>query len=205
MSIRSLGAVAHREQRVATGTGGTRGSAVPTSSADPAASRALSGLEAAIPSEVIALYTAIIAGCEAVLAEDPAGDYLPFRVVVYALGLACTGLAAALQVPRSPTLPVPGSRGWQRAAWPLAWLRRHRILGSPSWLTAVLAFGAWGLVLPGSFVYVWLSSALLSLTVVTVTAVSTFLLAVVLAPRVGRPRGSASGRAMPPMVPVPKP
>jgi hypothetical protein len=203
MSIRSLGVLGSQEQ----GLTGAAGTAVPMSAAPGTAPGSLAGLEAAVPSEVIALYTAIIAGCEAVLAEDAAGGYLPFRVVVYAIGLAGTALAAALQLPPStsaaPSATTSGSR-W--IAGTIHRLRRQRILGSPSWLAAVLAFASWGLVLPGSFLYVWLSASLLSLTVVTVTALATFVLAVVLAPRIGRPRGGLPTRpyrSLPPMTSPP--
>jgi hypothetical protein len=128
----------------------------------------LTALESAIPAEVIALYTAIIAGCESVLAEDANDTYTPFRVALYLLGLACTAYAAA------------------RACRDNARMSRVEALRSPETLTAMLAFAAWGLVLPGSFLYVWLSPSLLSLTVATTTATATFLLAAVFAPRLRR-------------------
>jgi hypothetical protein len=184
MSIRSLGELALRRRVPAAAAG-----AAASAPAEPAAS-GLSALEAALPADVIALYTAIIAGCEGVLADDPEDTYLAFRVVVYLIGFVCTAYAASRIVK-----PAMGS-GWIAA------------LRSPEVQTAVLAFAAWGLVLPGSFLYVWLSSSLLSITLVTITATSTFLLAVVYTPQLRQTevRTPAGGRGeQPPLVPAPTP
>jgi hypothetical protein len=181
VSIRSLGELARRRREPAPG------GAAAAAPAEPAAS-GLSALEAAIPADVIALYTAIIAGCEGVLAEDPEDTYLAFRLVVYLLGFVCTGYAASRTV-----RPAVGS----------GWVTR---LKSPEVQTAILAFAAWGLVLPGSFLYVWLSPSLLSITLVTITATSTFLLAVVYTPRLRQmeARTTAEGGGdQPPLVTPP--
>jgi hypothetical protein len=185
MSIRSLGELARRRRGPA-----APGGAAASAPAEPAAG-GLSALEAAIPADVIALYTAIIAGCEGVLAENGDNTYLAFRVGVYLVGFMCTAYAASRTV-----RPAVGPR-WAT------------LLRSPEVQTAILAFAAWGLVLPGSFLYVWLSPSLLSITLVTVTATSTFLLAVVYAPRLRRKEAHTTppdGRGdSPPLVPPPGP
>jgi hypothetical protein len=137
----------------------------------------MTAIESAIPTEVIALYTAIIVACEGVLAENAVDTYGPFRLWVYVLGLVCTVVAAVRQVK-----PTTGK------VW--------ATLRSPEVQAAVLAFAAWGIVLPGSFIYVWLSSSLLSLTVATTTAIAAFLLAVIFAPLLRRPATPA-----PPVLP----
>jgi len=126
-------------------------------------------LEAAIPTEVVALYTAIIAGCQSVLNQDGHSSYLAFRLVIYLIALVFT-ISIAF---RSVRPAVNGAAGY----------RNRRTLQSPELLTATLSFGAWGVSLPGSFLYVWLSSPTLSVVVITVTAVAGFVLAEFFAPR----------------------
>jgi hypothetical protein len=121
-------------------------------------------LEEAIPTEVIALYSAIIAGCQAVLGENPNDAFLTFRVIVYAVALACTALVAIRDV-------APATGGWAKAA------------RSPEILTTTLAFASWGLIFPGSFLFVLLTGPVLSIFVITTAAATAFLLAVVSAPR----------------------
>ncbi len=153
MSLRTIGTLAHQRRNPSPGGSAASGDDSRTAS-----------LEAAVPLEVVALYTAIIAGCEAVLRDDPARTYLEFRVVVYALALACTILVALRQL-------APETGGQVRA------------VRSPEFGTAVLSYAAWGLVLPGSFLYVWLDPEPLSVTVVTITALAAFIVTAVLAPR----------------------
>jgi hypothetical protein len=169
MSIRSLGTLARRRRGEPT---------APEAAAGPG-DGALTALESAIPTEVITLYTAIIAACESVLAEDASDTYTLFRVAVYLMGLACTAYAA-VRVVRNNTADSIG-----------------KALRSAEAQTAIVAFAAWGLVLPGSFLYVWLSPSLLSLTVATTTATATFLLAVVFAPRLRRREQPPTGTSPP--------
>ena len=173
MSLRSVGVLA-RQRRAAP--------QVPGSAASGAGGR-VGSLEEAIPIEVITLYTAIIAACESVLSQDPHNTFFAFRLLVYLVALACTVCVAIRTV-------TPATNSVRTAA------------SSPEVLAATLAFGAWGLALPGSFLYVWLDHAVLSITVVTVTAAATFLLAVFFAPRL-RTTEMPKTRAQPPLTQTP--
>ena len=130
-------------------------------------------LEAAIPTEVVALYTAIIASCQSVLNQNAHMTYLPLRLAIYLVGLLCTIVIAYRAVRPAAGEPFQTAR-------------------SPEFLTATLAFTAWGLLLPGSFLYVWLRSPLLSIVVTTITAATAFLLAAVFAPKLRSPEISTA-------------
>jgi hypothetical protein len=172
MSVRSLGALA-RERRSSTpasvpevvGTVATSGTG-------------LSGLEKAVPSEIIVFYTAVIAACEAAATRDEGSTFTTFRVLIFLAALAVTGYAAG-----RATAPVVG--GWGPAT------------RTSEWWTAVLSFAAWGGALPGSFLYVWLSPDALVVTVSTVTAGATLLIAVVLAPRLQQQASVPTARSGP--------
>ncbi len=129
--------------------------------------RAASGgeLEATVPGEVITLYSAMIAGCESAVGSTT--SYGVFRVVVYVVGVLATIITSGRAVHS-----VVGSV--------------RRSLTSAEVQSAVLAFGAWGLVLPGSFLYAYLHKPALSLAIVSVTAIVTFLLGVFYAPQLKR-------------------
>ena len=152
------------------------------------ASSALTALEAAIPTEVVALYTAIIAACESVRIENSGDTYPQFRLAVWLLGLLGTAVASTQVVAR--------------------WTRKDSTSEPRLWsveaFTAVFAFAIWGLVLPGSFIYIVLPSSVLSLTVATVAALGTFVLAVVLGPilRIAEPQPVDNGSG-PPIVDEP--
>lgn len=140
----------------------------------------MNSLEAAIPTEVVALYTAVIAGCQSVLNQDSHSAYFVFRLVIYVIALVST-ISIAF---RSVRPAISGN----------AHSRNMQTLQSPEVLTASLSFAAWGVSLPGSFVYAWLTSPTLSVVVITVTAVAGFLLAAFFAPKL-RSRGSAANFA----------
>jgi hypothetical protein len=99
-----------------------------------------------------------------VLTDDPQDTFRAFRIVVFAVALAATAYATGRVL-----LSAVG--------------RWVAVVKAPEWWTAVLAFAAWGLALPGSFLYVWLDENVLAVTVATITASAALLLAVVLAPR----------------------
>jgi hypothetical protein len=188
MSLRSIGPLAQQRRASLTPEGAGLGAAAALT---PEAAAAATGsfvksLEAAISTEVVALYTAIIAGCQSVLNKDPHATYLTFRLIIYLVALLCTVVIAF------------------RAVRAVAGRVRQTAL-SPELLTATLAFAAWGLLLPGSFLYVWLGSPLLSVVVSTVTAATAFLLAVVFAPKLRSTDASATANAAagPPMTETP--
>lgn len=129
----------------------------------------MNSLEAAIPTEVVALYTAVIAGCQSVLNQDTHATYLAFRLVIYLIALAST-ISIAFRSVR----PATGGSATNR---------NRQTLQSPELLTATLSFAAWGVSLPGSFLYAWLTPPTLSVVVITITAVTGFLLADIFAPK----------------------
>jgi hypothetical protein len=185
MSLRTIGTLA-QQRRAPPAAQGAAAAALTPEAAAAASGSFVKSLEAAIPTEVVALYTAIIAGCQSVLNQDSHSGYLAFRLIVYLVALACTVSIAFSAV---------------RAA---AGGTRQAVL-STELVTATLAFAAWGLLLPGSFLYVWLSSPLLSVVVITITAVTAFLLATVFAPKLRSKEPSAAGPASagPPMTQIP--
>ena len=181
MSVRSVGALAVRRRTVAGQPTGAAAALAPSPTADTGA---LSSLEQAVPTEVITFYTAVIAACETVLARSPADTFLPFRVAVYAIGLVATLVAAGVSV---------------RAA-----VRRWTdVLGTPEWWTAVLSFAAWGLVLPGSFLYEWLRPNPLTLAVAAITATAALVIGVGLTPRLRTKEPAAAPTTGLTLTPIP--
>src|SRR5215472_1220249 len=75
--------------------------------------------------QVVALYTAIIAGCQSVLNQDGHSSYLAFRLVIYLIALVFT-ISIAF---RSVRPAVNGAAGY----------RNRRTLQSPELLTATLS------------------------------------------------------------------
>jgi hypothetical protein len=173
MSLRNLGTLA-RQRRGAVGAQGA---------AAAAGGDSVTSLEAAVPTEVVALYTAIIAGAQSVLHDDPHATYFAFRLIIYLIALAATVYVAIRNVAK----PAGG---------------KGKAIRSPEVLTAILAFASWGLVLPGSFLYVWLGTPVLSIVVITITASASFLLAAVFAPRLRSRERGAPGTG-PPLTNVP--
>jgi hypothetical protein len=163
MSVRSLAQLARQRRQV--GLQSAPGALSPGPDlADPAGPGAL---ERAVPSEIIVFYTAVIAACQAALSHD-AATFTPFRVTIYLIALLLTGYAAARAV-------LTAVAGWVAA------------VRTAEWWTAVLSFAAWGLALPGSFLYVWLKPDALIITLATITAGATLVITVVLAPRLKQP------------------
>jgi hypothetical protein len=179
MSLGSLGTLA--EQR--------RGGARPTRAAAAGAPGAIEGpnaLEQAVPTEVVVFYTTIVAACEAVLHDNADTEFLTFRVVLYLSTLAVTAVVAG-------GIVRPKVSG------------RAAVLTSAEWWTAIVAFAAWGLVLPGSFLYVWLDHDVLVVTVAVITATAGLVLGAALGPRLRRPArrspGAGAGLSLSPTPP----
>lgn len=126
-----------------------------------------------------------VGSCQSVLHDNPHATFFIFRLVIYLVALVCTVFVAIRNV-------APAVGGWGKATL------------SPEVLTATLAFASWGLVLPGSFLYVWLNAPVLSIVVITITAVASFLLAVVFAPRL-RSMVQVAARPWPPLTSRPPP
>jgi hypothetical protein len=179
-----VGALAVRRRTVAGQPTGAAAALAPGSSGDDPGS--LNSLEQAVPTEVITFYTALIAACETVLARSPTDTFLPFRLSVYVIGLVATLIAAGVAV-------RPAVRRWTD------------VLGTPEWWTAVLSFAAWGLVLPGSFLYEWLRPDPLTLTVAAITAVAALVIGIGLTPRLRAkaPAGAGAPAAGLTLTPIP--
>jgi len=172
MSVRSLGALAVR-RRTVTGAPVGAAAALPAGLAGGGDQDGLSSLEQAVPTEVIAFYTAVIAACETVLSRGPQDTYLAFRLIVYLIALLATMVAAGVSV--RPVVPHPAG-----------------VLRTPEWWTAVLSFAAWGVAVPGSVLYVWLRPNPLTLTVASITAGAALVIGVGLTPRL-RTKAPAAG------------
>jgi hypothetical protein len=162
VSVRSLGPLATRRRTAAGQPLTAAAAAQPGDGATEA--DGLGTLEQAVPTEMIAFYTAIVAACETVLARSPHSAFTPFRLTVYLVGLAATAFVAWRAV-----LPAVGS--WRG------------VLRSPEWWTATLSFAGWGAAVPGSFLYTWLGPNPLTITVATITAGVTLVISTLLAPR----------------------
>jgi hypothetical protein len=184
VSVRSLGALAVRRRTVAGQPAGAAAALAPGQQPTDATD-GLGVLEQAVPTEVIAFYTAVIAACETVLSRSPQDTYRPFRLILYVIGLVATAIAAWVS-----TRPAV-------ARW-------TDVLGTPEWWTAILSFAAWGLAVPGSFLYVWLGPSTLTLTVASITALAALVIGVVLTPRLRTKEPQATAPAAgPTLVPVP--
>ena len=86
MSTRSLGALAARRRTA----GAPVGAAAALRGGPEATSDGLTSLEEAVPTEIIAFYTAVLAACETVLARSPSAPFTAYRVAAYGVGLAAT-------------------------------------------------------------------------------------------------------------------
>ena len=117
----------------------------------------------AIPTEVLAPYTALIAGIVATI-DSGESSRTVLRWAIYGVGF----LAIAL------FLGVPYAR--QRATNSK---RRFPVAGS---LTAMLAYGAWGLVMPGSPLAIELSGDDLTIWTLIITIGGAFLVALMTQP-----------------------
>jgi hypothetical protein len=174
MSVRSLGRLAARRRSGVQPTG----AAAALSPAGGDGGDGLASLEEAVPTEIIAFYTAILAACETVLARSPAAPFTAFRVAAYVTGVVATGVVSWVAL-------RPVVHTW------------HRILGAPEWWTSVLAFAGWGAAVPGSFLYVWLRPNPLTIAVATITATAGLILTVVLTPKLRNKAPGVAGQAPP--------
>jgi len=164
MSVRSIRGLA--EQR----RGGPDAAAAPGTGSGGSAS----SLESAVPTEIVVFYTTVIAACESVL-RDSEDAMTPFRFWLFVGTLLLTVL-------------VSGRMVWHAAGTAM------KSVSSAEWWTATVAFTAWGLVVPGSFLYTWLDRDQLVVTIATVTAGAGLLLGASLGPNLNRPVGAVRPR-----------
>ncbi|MFJ9447844.1 hypothetical protein ACIRRH_39345 [Kitasatospora sp. NPDC101235] len=203
MSIRSLAAAAHL-RRTPTPAGADLGPDEPrawaaaeggTRTATAAATS--DTLAQAVPTEVIVLYTTVLGVLTGVLKGDVTATYLPLRWILYGGCIAGSALAFNLtyQLTKTQSAPAPGQGGGQdrrrpedlppgeaRASAQAAARAHGGAAGGtkPAWPTAetfmaCLSFAVWGLVVPGSPLYVELHPPTLPVVVTTLSAVGAFL------------------------------
>src|SRR4249920_59854 len=148
MSVRSVGALARQRRNVVRRPPQAAAAAAATGTDQDSG---LSALEQAVPTEIIAFYTAVIAACQTVSESDPNATFTAYRAAIYGVGLVATAWAAG----RSTRTAV--------TSW-------AAVLRAPEWWTAVLSFASWGAAIPGSFLYVWLDPEALIVAVATIIA-----------------------------------
>jgi hypothetical protein len=167
VTIRSIARVA--AQRNAAASSGNE--SAPAEGTQPAS---IDRLAAAVPTDVIVLYTTVL-GVLASSLTNGSGIYLPLRWSLYG---GCL-LAILVSVPLTYRLTAGRS-----ARLPVA-----------ETVTALWAFAVWGLVVPASPLYVVLHPPTLPVVVGSLTAVGLYVLTGVLGPLLDRPaRPSGRGR-----------
>jgi hypothetical protein len=198
MTIRSIAAGARARTAASTTPGApvvvTTAAAGPGGTSAPAGADTLLGW---VPTDVVVLYTTVLGVLVGIVADEPLSTYLPMRWVLYGGCIAATGLAVLLAYYLQP-VPDPGPQKPPGMQTPVAETlppadQRRRVPVAET-VAAVLAFGIWGLVIPGSPLYVVLDPPTLPVVVTTLSAVGVFLITVVFGPWLGRP---ASGRKTP--------
>jgi hypothetical protein len=152
MSIRTIAAIAvKRDAGVSPGPPAPE--AVPAAGEGPALPDT-SDLAAALPTEVVALYTAAIALLEGILHQNVGATYAPLRWWLYGAGFVFTVVTVQLAYGSISR----GARGSKKRKAPV----KELIVG-------LLAFAVWGLVLPGSALYEVLGNPALTVSVGLVT------------------------------------
>jgi len=145
MSIRSVAAIAvKREMKVQKPQEGPPGDAVAVAAAGQLAAELpdTSGLTAVLPTEVVGLYTGVLAFLEGIAGKFPKDTYIPLRWALFAGGFALVALLVPLVQRRLRTQVGVTSKGSPGRAL----------------LIAMLAYGVWGLVTPGSAIYFVMSN-----------------------------------------------
>jgi hypothetical protein len=219
MTIASIAAMA-RQRSVPPSPGPVRGSGVAPAAGTSGDGRAadIASLANAVPIDVIVLYTTVIGVLAGVLKDAGADSYLPLRWYIYFGCIAgiCILVPVTYYLQNTddsappPTLPLPvGPPVGQHLApdqylQPPAVVRPPRRVPVSETAIAVLAFAFWGLVVPGSPLYVWLDPPTLPVTVTTLSAVGVFILTSIAIPLLKRPAHPGRPRPVPqPTGPLP--
>jgi uncharacterized membrane protein len=130
-------------------------------------------LASIIPTDVLAFYTGALALLIGSLGENPeSDDYLPLRWWLYGGGIAATFIAILISYKTGD----PNRAANNKRKWPLLEM-----------FFAAIAFAFWGLVIPGSPLYVLQSTPTLAITTGILAAVGAFLVKVVFEPLLKRP------------------
>jgi len=90
MSIRSLGALARERRNVIQPAAAPAAAAAAAAAPGAGADGGLGALEQAVPTEIIAFYTTVIAACVTVNQSDRLATFTTFRVSVYVVALVAT-------------------------------------------------------------------------------------------------------------------
>ncbi|WP_327188053.1 hypothetical protein [Streptomyces sp. NBC_01334] len=217
MSIGSLAVTAHRRRSPdpADTSGRARAWAAGTGPSDAAAAAGAGtsdALVAALPTEVVVLYTSVLGVLTGVLEDNDAASYVPLRWALYGGCILATALALNVtyvftRVQRNgepenrgpndnlppiaspapapqtsqPSEPADDKRGTQEEGMPVA-----------ETVMACVSFAVWGLVVPGSPLYVILQPPTLPVVAAALSAAGTFVAAVVFAPWLNRKAGRPS-------------
>jgi hypothetical protein len=203
MTIASIATLARQRSAPASMGYGKAPGAAPAA-ADP--SPDISALVNAVPIDVIVLYTTVIGVLAGVLKDASANSYLPLRWAIYGgciagicilvpLTFYLQGQPGATRT-GAPGLPVgppvgqalPGAQGPQ----PIR-PRTPRVIPVSETVIAALSFAFWGLIIPGSPLYVALKPPTLPVTVTTLSAVGVFVMTSIVAPVLRRPAQSGRG------------
>ena len=160
-------------------------------------------LARAVPSDIIAFYTALIGLLQGIVSDSHA--YLPLRWSIYGFTLVATIAAITVashfaakpaaappgpplgppmgqQQPAHPGLQQPAAHpGLPRQRWWKAWLPP-----TAETITAAFAFAVWGLITPASPLYAILSSPVLPITIGILTAGGVLVMNIVFSPILSR-------------------
>ncbi|WP_046778071.1 hypothetical protein [Streptomyces yangpuensis] len=217
MSIGSLAVRAHRRRSPgpADRPGEARAWAAasgPTETEAAAGQLTSDALVAALPTEVIVLYTSVLGVLSGVLEDDDAASYVPLRWGLYCGCILATALALNVTyvftgVQRKEEVgsrggPLPPNRSDDAATSPHAKPDNDNDAGKEGMpvaetLMACVSFAVWGLVVPGSPLYVILLPPTLPVVVAVLSAAGTFFAAVVFAPWLNRKAGRAADAKRP--------
>jgi uncharacterized membrane protein len=129
-------------------------------------------LASIIPTDVLAFYTGALALLIGTLGENPASDYLPLRWWLYGGGIAATLIAILIAYKTGD----PNRVANDKRKWPLLEM-----------IFAAIAFAFWGLVIPGSPLYVLQDTPTLAITTGILAAVGVFFVKAVFEPLLKRP------------------
>ncbi|MFG2328747.1 hypothetical protein ACGFMM_03905 [Streptomyces sp. NPDC048604] len=217
MSIGSLAVTAHRRRSPAPddtvrGARAWPAATGPTDTAGAAGAVTSDALVAALPTEVIVLYTSVLGVLTGVLKDDPTASYVPLRWTLYGGCILATAIAlnvtyvfasverkderrrerengrASDQLPPGVAAATPqpaepaGDTGAAKEGKPVA-----------ETIMACISFAVWGLVVPGSPLYAMLQPPTLPVVIAVLSAAGTFVAAAVFAPWLNRRVAPPSG------------
>ncbi|NMO51736.1 hypothetical protein HH310_11095 [Actinoplanes sp. TBRC 11911] len=171
MTIRSIAALAVQRDAAASTGELPDPAAFPASGPAPSVRAASDVLMAAVPIDVVVLYTTVLGVLSGVVPDNEPNSYLGLRWGLYLGCLVATVLAVWVAYRVAPR--PPGAVVKRRVPW--------AEMG-----TASFAFATWGLVLPDSVLYALLDPPTLPVIVAVLAAFGAFVFTAVLTPLLGR-------------------